>query len=56
MASRFSPIDNYERVEIDMRVLDSHELIQDYICIAARVRSISSDDIIHLLMETFLFL
>ena len=54
MWSRFSSIKSYERVEMDMRELVLYKLIQGNTHVAARV-NIYSDDMIYLLIETFLF-
>jgi len=43
MWSRFSSIKSYEGVEMDMRVLLSHKLIQGNTHVAARVNGIYSD-------------
>ena len=55
MWSRFTSIKSYERVEMDMRELVLHKLIQGNTHVAARVNGIYSDDMIYLLIETFLF-
>jgi len=54
MWSRLSSVKGYERVEMDMGVV-LHRLIQGNTHVAARVNGIYSDDIIYLLIETFLF-
>ena len=55
MWSRFSSIKGDERVEMDMKELVSHKLVQSNTHVAARFNSIYSDDMIYLLIETFLF-
>ena len=52
MWSRFTSIKSYERVEMDMRVLVLHRLIQGNTHVAARVNGICSDDMIYLLIKT----
>ena len=54
--SRFSSIESNESVEMDIGVLVIYRLIQGNTHGAARVNGIHPDDIIHLLIETFLFI
>ena len=55
MWSRFGSIKSYERIEMDVRELVLYKLIQGNTHVAARVNGIYSDDMMYLLIETFLF-